>query len=246
LYGTQAITASWGDGTVSLISQSAQADRTHSYAEPGVYTVSITGQGQGFNFSGDGDRLKLMDIGQWGSISGSGQRVFNGCSNLVGTATDPHIIQWTGQLWYFLNCTKFNGAVGNWDMSKVTDLNGMFDNARSFNQPLNSWDVSKVTIMQGTFQNALAFNQDIGSWNMSNVTSISGYFGHIFFNATSFNNGGSPSINNWDTSKMTSMGSVFYNARAFNQPIGGWNVASSTDFSYMFLNAVSFNNAVIT
>jgi hypothetical protein len=45
LYGTQAITASWGDGTVSLISQSAQADRTHSYATPGVYTVSITGTG---------------------------------------------------------------------------------------------------------------------------------------------------------------------------------------------------------
>jgi surface protein len=242
LYGTQAITASWGDGTVSLISQSAQLDRTHSYATPGVYTVSITGQGQGFNFSGDGDRLKLMDIGQWGSISGSAPRTFNGCSNLVGTATDPHIIQWTGQLWYFLNCTKFNGAVGNWDMSKVTDLNGMFDNARSFNQPLNSWDVSKVTTMQGTFQNALAFNQDIGSWNMSNVISISGYFGFIFFNATSFNNGGSPSINNWDTSKITNMDYVFYNARAFNQPIGGWDVARSTNFSYMFLNAVSFNN----
>jgi surface protein len=242
LYGTQAITASWGDGTVSLISQSAQADRTHSYATPGVYTVSITGTGQGFQFNGDGDRLKLMDIGQWGSISGSGARVFNGCSNLVGTAADRHIIEWTDQLWYFLNCTKFNGAIGNWDMSKVTGLNSMFDNARSFNQPLNSWDVSKVTSMQGTFQSALAFNQDIGSWNMSNVTSISGYFGWIFYNAQAFNNGGSPSINNWNTSKITNMDYVFYNALSFNQPIGGWNVANSTDFSYMFLNAVSFNN----
>jgi surface protein len=218
LFGTQAITASWGDGTVSLISQSAQVDRTHSYAEPGIYTVSITGQGQGFRFANDGDRNKLMDVVQWGSISGSSDQVFTGCNNLSGTAPDSHILQTTSTSRYFGYTSKFNGYV-------------------------NNWDTSKVTLMQGMFEYNTVFNQNIGSWDVSNVTSISGYWGFIFRNATSFNNGGSPSINNWNTSKMTSMGYVFSNARAFNQPIGGWNVASSTDFSYMFLNAVSFNNA---
>ena len=67
LYGTQAITASWGDGTTSNISSSTQVDRTHSYATPGIYTVTITGSGEGFRFDNSGDKTKLLDVGQWGT-----------------------------------------------------------------------------------------------------------------------------------------------------------------------------------
>jgi surface protein len=272
LFGTQAITASWGDGTVSLISQSLQNDRIHTYATPGIYTVSITGTGQGFNFNGGGDRLKLMDIGQWGSISGSTSGVFFGCSNLKGTAADPHVLQTTNLAQYFRdnNSSIFNGYIGNWNVSNVTDISNMFFLATTFNQNIGAWNVSNVTNMSGMFQRAYSFNQPIGTWNTSKVTNMSGMiayggafnqdigswdvssvtnFNDMFLDHTGFQNGGSPSINNWQiktTSNVTMnrmFGSLGLNqfATRFNQPIGNWNTSAVTDMANMFSSNIYFN-----
>jgi surface protein len=268
LYGTQAITASWGDGTTSLISQSTQVDVTHSYATPGVYTVSITGQGQGFQFNNGGDRAKLMDIGQWGSISGSVGAVFFGCTNLVGTAADIHPV--AGLTSYFRGTVKFNGAIGNWNTSDITDMLYTFGDATAFNQPIGSWNVGNVTRMTNTFLYASSFNQNIGNWDVSKVTEMA-----RMFDQSPFNNGGSPDINNWrpiscsdftsmfancpfnqpignwplSASNITSMRNMFNGAIAFNQNIGSWDVSkvtgttSTTGFYRMFLGATNFNNS---
>ena len=53
------------------------------------------------------------------------------------------------------------GEIGNWDVSKVTDMEGMFQGARSFNQPLNRWNVSKVMKMGWMFYEAESFNQTL-------------------------------------------------------------------------------------
>jgi surface protein len=268
LFGTQAITASWGDGTVSLISSSTQVDRTHSYATPGIYTVSITGQGQGFRFNYGGDRNKLIDIGQWGSISGSTEDTFSGCANLVGTAPDPHVLQTTSLYGYFLEAFKFNGAIGNWNVSNITNMQNLFGSLSSvpmaFNQNIGSWNVSNVTNMQQTFAACTSFNQNLGSWNVSNVTNMQTMFGEcssfnqnigswnvsnttnmqtMFFKAFAFNNGGSANINNWNTSNVTFMGRMFDQATSFNQNIGSWNVSKVTSMNSMFISATSFNNS---
>jgi surface protein len=268
LFGTQAITASWGDGTVSLISSSTQVDRTHSYATPGIYTVSITGQGQGFRFNYGGDRNKLIDIGQWGSISGSTEDTFSGCANLVGTAPDPHVLQTTSLYGYFLEAFKFNGAIGNWNVSNITNMQNLFGSLSSvpmaFNQNIGSWNVSNVTNMQQTFAACTSFNQNLGSWNVSNVTNMQTMFGEcssfnqnigswnvsnttnmqtMFFKAFAFNNGGSANINNWNTSNVTFMGRMFDQATSFNQNIESWNVSKVSDMNSMFRSATSFNNS---
>ena len=47
----------------------------------------------------------------------------------------------------FYGATSFNQPLNSWDVSGVTNMNGMFASATAFNQPLNSWDVSSVQAM---------------------------------------------------------------------------------------------------
>ena len=46
------------------------------------------------------------------------------------------------------------------------------------------------------------------------------------------------------TTKVTDMGSMFYGATAFNQPIGNWDVSNVTNMVYMFNNASAFNQDI--
>ena len=45
------------------------------------------------------------------------------------------------------------GDIGNWDVSQVTDMTGMFEETTSFNQPLDNWNVSNVEYMGAMFHN---------------------------------------------------------------------------------------------
>merc|ERR1712159_363156 len=75
------------------------------------------------------------------------------------------------------------GPLSDWDVSKVTNMWGMFMKAETFNQPLNSWDVSKVTDMWGMFMKAETFNQPLNPWDVSKVTKME----QMFYGATAFN-----------------------------------------------------------
>lgn len=76
------------------------------------------------------------------------------------------------------NSSNFNGNISAWDVSNVTNMNGMFDRCESFNQDLSKWNVSNVTDMMYMFYNCKSFNKDISKWNVSNVR----YYLAIFYN----------------------------------------------------------------
>ena len=44
-------------------------------------------------------------------------------------------------------------------------------------------------------------------------------------------------IGNWDTSSVTNMLYMFYNATSFNQDIGDWDTKNVTNMGYMFNQA---------
>lgn len=45
----------------------------------------------------------------------------------------------------------------------------------NFNEYIGSWNVSKVTNMEGMFAIAESFNQDISEWNVENVTNYGNF-----------------------------------------------------------------------
>lgn len=258
--GQYNFTAFWGDGTNNTITASNQ--NTHAYPSAGTYTLTITGQLQGWSFAGAGDAPKLVGISQFGVLSfANNGGYFQGCKNLLITAVDtlnltsvtsmanmfmgcavlttvPSMNLWnTGSITnmssLFSGAAVFNGNVSVWNTSSVTTMNSMFSGAVDFNQPLNAWNTQSVTDMSFMFYADHFFNQPIGNWDVSKVKTMIG----MFQSFTTFNQ----SINNWNVGAVTSMANMFDTTTNFNQPIGLWNVQSVTSMNSMFHNALVFN-----
>ncbi|MCD0470491.1 BspA family leucine-rich repeat surface protein [Flavobacterium sp. JAS] len=139
---------------------------------------------------------------------------------------------------YMFWAAPYNQPLNNWNTSAVTNMSFMFYSTTAFNQPINNWDTSAVTNMNSMFNGATNFNQNIGAWNVSKVTNLVG----LFLGASAFNNGESPDINNWiiNTSVPMSMNYMFAGT-PFNQPLNNWNTSSVTDMSSMFELSTAFN-----
>jgi gliding motility-associated-like protein len=140
----------------------------------------------------------------------------------------------------FEEATVFNQPIGSWDTANVTDMRRMFDKAKAFDQDITSWNMSNVTNINYMFSGAENFDQEVGLWDIGSVTTMLG----VFEEALLFNNNGSASINNWDTSSVTDMGKVFLSASDFNQDISDWDTSAVTDMSYMFQSASVFNQNI--
>lgn len=225
-------TVDWGDG---VITKHVNESAVHSYSQPGIYTISITGDFPDLNFRSES---KLLTIEQWGnnkweSMAGA----FYGCYNLQGNFSDvPNLSNVNNMEYMFFGANSFNYDINNWDVSNVTNMQYMFSYAFAFNQNLNEWDVSNVTNMEGMFSNAQSLNQDIGRWNVTNVRNMK----QMFSDTHDFNQ----NIGNWDVSNVVDMEAMFLNAQSFNQNIGDWNVSEVTTMNRMFHLAVTFNQDI--
>ncbi|MFT5359735.1 MAG: surface protein, partial [Candidatus Paceibacteria bacterium] len=217
-------------------------DVTFDFGSTGTYTIRIQGDFPMIYFNNGGDKLKILDVDQWGSqVWSSFVQSFWGCSNLEVNATDsPDLSSVTNLDSMFFQATSFNQDISGWDVSNVTSMLQMFYGATSFNQPLNAWgaDTALVNNMANMFSGATSFNQDISGWDVSSVTNMSS----MFFQATSFNQ----DISGWDVSSVLTMQGMFGGATAFDQPLNAWgaDTALVDDMKWMFLNAISFNQDI--
>jgi surface protein len=163
---------------------------TLTWATAGTYQVKITGVLPLIFFSNTGDRLKILEVQQWGNVVfESFNRAFFGCANMDITATDAPVIDNTNGSFStcFRSCPNLvnaNGSLANWEVENFTSssMSAMFTASTNFNVDISNWITNNVTNTNSMFFNT-NFNKDISAWNVSNITNM----GAKFFNASFFN-----------------------------------------------------------
>jgi surface protein len=193
---------------------------------------------QAYLFNQNLNGLNTSNVTNFTSMFQSTAAFNNGLASGVGGTMSFNTSNATTLASMFSSATSFNQDVSNWNTINVTSLASTFSSANKFNNGLApavpgtlNWNTSKVTNMDTMFAATTSFNQNIGSWDVSKVTT----FNNMFQNNQVFNNGGSPSINNWqiNTTAPVIMSSMFY-VTAFNQPINSWNVSTVSTMASMF------------
>lgn len=139
------------------------------------------------------------------------------------------------------NLLRFNADLSGWNVSNAVNMYAMFQQTISFTDPNNGlamWDVSKVTDMSGMFASSgfagnisawrvnnvidfsyfaeftPSFDSDLSTWNVSSATDMS----WMFRASKAFNS----NISNWDVRNVEDFSSMFAGAKIFNQDLCSW------------------------
>ncbi len=214
--GSYSALVNWGDGNLSTITAYNDADRIHTYADAGTYSVRITGTVGGWSFNNTGDKGKIRTIEQWGSnvwanLTGG----FYGCSGLVSNTLDAIDLSGVTTLESMFQNATFSGEINSWDTSTITAAPNLFRSA-TFNSNIGSWDVSNITDMRTMFFNS-TFNQDLSNWDVSSVDNMGSMFRGCPFDQD---------IGSWDVSNVTNMGNMFLSSTLsttnYDSLLTGW------------------------
>jgi len=256
--GVYSGTIDWGDGNSDALSY---ANRTHTYASSGIYTITLSGTMVGFRFNNSGDKAKILDISNWGELNPTTDRGFMGCTNLDVSATDAPIITANNLNYMFYNCTSLTTAdFSKWDTSTVITAQGTFQNCVNFNGQLDNWVHSGLTSLHTFFFNCDRFAGNLDSWDTSGVTNWYETFrGANFFNASmagwvirgniqgsflcnSNNTLQGLGMDTWDTSQMTRFAA--FGCANLNPDVTNWDTSALTNAQGCWQSCSSFNRSM--
>lgn len=180
--GTYDARIEWGDGSESSIASYNDANLSHTYSVPGVYSVSIYGTLPWINFNGVGDCLKVTDITQWGDWEpDSMYAAFRGATNLVGSYADTLQASSTMSMQQaFDACTSFIGSLSNLPLSSNVLLTQFLRNIGSYPNAVLGMNITSLSNMNQAFSNS--------GMSTANYTATIVDFANFVYD-----NGGSPS-----------------------------------------------------
>jgi hypothetical protein len=199
----------WGDSSPpGIVTSNSDPDRNHTYGAPGIYTITITGVLQGWNFSGGQCRItEVVQIGymDWRDLEAG----FRDCPGLVdiGVVDGNEFSTVNNMNLMFRDSPNANPDTTDWNVSNVLTMEGMFINATSANPITLNWNVSSVTTMQEMFSGAISANPNTSTWVTTNLTTAE----RMFEDATIAN----PNTSSWDISNITNpsgLNDMFRNA----------------------------------
>ena len=116
------------------------------------------------------------------------------------------------------------GAIGDWDVSSVTDMSDLFSGAFMFNGDISKWDVSRVTNMARMFVSASVFNGELSKWDVSTVTDMT----NMFTGAQNFRG----DISKWDVSNVKYMNEMFAGALSFGDAWHRFDIPQAFGHAY--------------
>ncbi len=211
----------WGDGNSGTVTSSTDLDKTHVFASPGTYDISINGFMPYFKVNNNaGIRTLIVAIVQWGTV---GLRAidFYGCSNLTtipGSASLSLVGGYTG-LGEVITFASFmrNTAL----VSIPSDLFAYSPNATTFTDTFTNTPI--ISIPSGLF------DENIAATN----------FASCFSTCTSLN---SVPLTLFDLNvNAISFSSTFRNCYAVTEPLQFTYNTSVTTFANVYNMATSSN-----
>ncbi len=180
--GTYDFIVDWGDLSFDHITAYNDAAVTHTYTEPGQYTVKIYGTLTGWSFSDiTTSAANIIDVTQWGNVQIcdlTTNGYFYGTTYLQNiSALDAPALSSTMES-MFENSSIVNIVSASlWDTSSINTMQYCFKNAANFNgQGVNEWDTTNVVNMIAMYQNATSVDQDFSAYNVGNLQ-----FGDLMF-----------------------------------------------------------------
>ena len=170
-------------------------EQTITLPSSGVYVLEvIPKEVNGFNriiFNQSGDRSKITDIKQWGSVVWSSFKyAFFGCFTMKVTATDePNLSLCTSLFRMFRFTNEANPDVTNWDVSNIENFSQIFLQAFNANPDTTNWDVSSVTDMSFMFKGSNLSEENLTAiyenWSQLNLQqNVSFGAGNIKYNSS--------------------------------------------------------------
>ncbi len=117
----------WGDGSQDRITSWNQAEGTHTYSSIGTYTVTISGECDGWEFGNSGakDLQKIIEIKNCGCLNVSTDLAFYGCKKLIFTSNDElKVVGLTNAGAMFRLC-ELTEKVPYFDFSNITSARYM-------------------------------------------------------------------------------------------------------------------------
>ena len=257
--GVYAGTIDWGDGSTSTLSY---ANRTHTFATAGTYTITLSGTIKGFQFNNAGDDTKFLDVSNWGNLTITSSRAFFGCTNFTISATDAPTVTATNFEYIFYNCNSLGSPdLSGWDVSTVTNYGNAF-RATGLNPIITGWIHSGVTSVFRMFLANTSWNRSLDGQDFSSVTSAYEFmrgcssfnssvanlsFGTnanlygMFQSCSSFTGIG---LDSWDTANVAGFNRTFSACANMNGDISGFDTSNVTDFRYMLNQCDAFRGAM--
>ncbi|PLS27123.1 peptidase, partial [Bifidobacterium anseris] len=133
-------------------------------------------------------------------------------------------------------------ALAKWDVSQVTDMDGLFSNCTSLSDlsGLAKWDVGQVTNMSALFSNCSSLSDlsGLAKWDVGQVTSM--YY--LFSGCTSLSD--LSGLAAWDVSRVTNMSYLFSRCTSLSDlsALAKWDVSQVTSMYYLFSRCTSLSD----